>query len=99
MRTYRLIVAAFLTAAVTPVLTAPAYGAAGWSVVTSANSTAEDGLAGVSIVSSNDVWAVGSAYSVINGAFQERPLIEHYAGSTWKIVTSPAPAGYPYVEL
>jgi hypothetical protein len=42
-------------------------------------------LSGVAAVSSGDVWAVGSSGS--------GPVAEHWNGSTWSQVTTPAPAG------
>jgi hypothetical protein len=60
-----------------------------WSVVPSPNQgTHSNGLLGVSAASSNDVWAVGY-YHTDNGSFHQ-PLVEHWDGSAWTIVPSPA---------
>jgi hypothetical protein len=50
-------------------------------------------LSGVSAVSATDAWAVGS-YGISSGA--EVPLILHWTGKAWKVVTSPAPSGAKY---
>jgi uncharacterized membrane protein len=42
----------------------------------------------VTCASAGDCWAVG--FSSVNGNGQ--PLIEHYAGSSWAIVSSPNPS-------
>src|SRR5205085_8696320 len=47
-------------------------------------------LGGVAAVSANDVWAVG--YS--GCCDRANSLIEHWDGSTWKIVPSPNPGAY-----
>ena len=65
----------------------------GWSVTPSPNVSDQNGLAGVAIVSPGEAWAVGGAYSVINGASQERPLTEHLTGGAWQVVPAPAPSG------
>src|SRR5262249_46375021 len=62
--------------------------APGWQIVPSPNqSTSLNGLFGVAAVSSNDVWAVGHYANDIASASQ--PLIEHWEGTIWSIVTSP----------
>ncbi len=62
----------------------------GWSTVSSPNpSTSYNTLNGVAAVSANNVWAVGS----YNNSTTSIPLIEHWNGSTWKVVTSPAISG------
>jgi hypothetical protein len=54
-----------------------------WSIVQSPNaSTEQNVLAGVAVVSSNDVWAVGN-YGDGSGA---AGLIEHWDGSSWSVV-------------
>ena len=58
-----------------------------WSIVSSPNSQLPiNQLRGVTAISSNNVWAVGSA-SVLGGA--TNTLIEHWNGKKWKIVASP----------
>lgn len=61
-----------------------------WSKVKSPNPNPySDELSGVAAVSSTDVWAVGSAgYSTPAGA---KTLIEHWDGTAWSPVSSPAP--------
>jgi hypothetical protein len=49
------------------------------------------GLAGVSVVSPTNVWAVGE-YNATSG--NDRTLIEHWQGSGWKIVASPNPSRF-----
>jgi hypothetical protein len=41
----------------------------------------------VTCLSAGDCWAVGAS---VNGTGQ--PLIEHYAGSSWAIVSTPSPS-------
>lgn len=48
---------------------------------------------GVAATSASDVWAVG--YSTDQTTGNDITLIEHYAGSSWSIVTSPNVAGTP----
>jgi hypothetical protein len=47
-------------------------------------------LSAVDVVSSKDVWAVGSYTDATNNAF---PLTEHWNGATWSVVSSPAVSG------
>ena len=59
----------------------------GWRVVVSPNASSKHNeLDSVSGTSSRDVWAVGRYQPSVG---QERTLIEHWDGSTWKIVPSP----------
>ena len=44
------------------------------------------------VVSSSDVWAVGTYLNSSNGLFFT--LTEHWNGSTWSVVTSPSPGSY-----
>ncbi len=58
-----------------------------WSIVKSPNvGTGDNILNGVAVVSSNNVWTVGSS---INSAGSGRTLIEQWNGSQWNIVKSP----------
>lgn len=60
-----------------------------WSVVTSANSSSPaNQLFGVTAVSANDVWAVGSSQPNNNTT---QSLAEHWNGSSWSVVASPNP--------
>lgn len=59
-----------------------------WTIVVSPNIKAmENGLSGVTAVSSHDIWATGTAFNLPGNTSQT--LIEHYNGSTWTIVASP----------
>ena len=49
-------------------------------------------LASTAVVSSNDIWAVGS---YIADCFHETTLIEHWNGSSWSVISNPNPA-YTY---
>jgi hypothetical protein len=76
------------------------WNGASWSIVESPNPTGayESFLNAVAASSATDIWAVG--YSVGNNPnTYEVPLIEHYDGSSWTIVTSPFPAPSDYNAL
>ncbi len=58
-----------------------------WNVVSSPNvGSAANLLFGVTAIASNDVWAVGY-YQNDSAAF--RTLIEHWDGTSWKVISSP----------
>lgn len=79
--------AAALTALV---LLAPAALAqtAPWALVTSANaSPGNNQLNAVASITASDVWAVGSAD---NAAGNPQPLAEHWNGTAWAVVATPA---------
>src|SRR4029077_3033917 len=58
-----------------------------WSIVASSNpSTNANVLRGVSVVSANDVWAVGDFVTTTN---IRRTLVEHWDGTAWSVVVSP----------
>ena len=60
-----------------------------WQVVPSPSSSSEaDNLQSVSVVSAKDIWAVGTIYA--GGSSVYDPEIEHWNGSKWSIVASPA---------
>src|ERR1700730_19404483 len=62
----------------------------GWSAVSSPSAgTSSNCLNGLAAISASNVWAVGS-YGNGNGGF---PLVEHWNGSTWKVVASPNVSG------
>lgn len=63
-----------------------------WSVVPSATPTnsVENMLTSVVAIAANDVWAVGHYSTSASGA---QPLIEHWNGSAWQIVSSPPVPG------
>ena len=68
-----------------------------WLADTTPNvGTTDNALAGVAVISSTDVWAVGF-YTDTNGV--GNTLIEHYNGSAWSIVSGPNPGtGGSYLE-
>jgi hypothetical protein len=64
-----------------------------WTIV--ANPTISQGdsvLSGVAAIAANDIWAVGSISSLTPTppVTQNQPLVEHWDGSIWKVITSPA---------
>jgi hypothetical protein len=70
--------------------------AASWQIVASPNSTANDGLGAVAVVSPSSVWAAGTAYGTSSNS---TGLIEHYNGSAWSISATPALSGARYTYL
>ena len=63
-----------------------------WNIVPSPNVNQHDNyLTAVSAVSANNVWAVG-LYEPFSGPLN-RPLIEHWDGAQWSIVSAPTPPG------
>src|SRR5579884_34686 len=68
-----------------------------WSIVSSpAPNGSQDQLYGVVAISASNVWAVGY---YVNSQFVEQPLIEHWNGSAWSIVSSQAPNGTTQDQL
>lgn len=64
------------------------YDGTSWSVVTSPDpGTGINQLVGVTVVSTSDVWSVGDYTASYGGVLQ--PLIEHYNGTSWSVVSSP----------
>lgn len=61
-----------------------------WTVASNPNpSSSENGLNGVVAISASNVWAVGQY--IPDGSGNTEPLIEHWNGSTWAVVSSPIP--------
>ncbi|MFL5589435.1 MAG: hypothetical protein ACJ8DI_17550 [Ktedonobacteraceae bacterium] len=61
-----------------------------WTVASNPNpSSSENGLTGVTAISATNVWAVGQYMP--NGSGNTEPLIEHWNGSIWTVVSSPSP--------
>ena len=60
-----------------------------WSVVHTPNPAAGSNLHSISAVSSNNVWATGTVFYTSNGA-EYNSLVEHWNGTSWKIVPSPS---------
>ncbi len=68
------------------------WNGSGWSIVNSPNpGSGEDFLMGLAVISASDVWAVGS-YEINSGPIF--PLTEHWNGSHWSVVKSPARSTY-----
>jgi hypothetical protein len=95
MRTIRYAIVRTLSAATAlavPLLTGvtPAY-AASWQVVASPDPAGGryNDLTGVSGTSASDIWSVGMEFVNSSHSF---PIIEHYNGSAWSLVTSAEPA-------
>lgn len=63
-----------------------------WSVVSSPNAGGVNQLTAVTAISAADIWAVG-AYSPVVGSSTILTLIEHWDGTSWKIVSSPNNGG------
>ncbi len=63
-----------------------------WKVISSPSiNSLENQLSGISALSANDMWTVGSATDNNTGSVQT--LTEHWNGTQWSIVSSPNPAG------
>jgi len=61
-----------------------------WSVVSSSGpGLVINILNGIAAISANNVWAVGDDADSATPSAQYRPLIEHWNGSSWSVVTSP----------
>ena len=61
-----------------------------WSVVSSPSpGLGEDVLTGVTALAPNNVWAVGFYATDLNTDRPTKTLIEHWDGSSWKVVSSP----------
>jgi len=79
-----------VAAGLSPLLLAPAAQAqtAPWTVVASPNaSTGNNQLNAVASISASDVWAVGSAE---NSLGNDQLLAEHWDGTAWSVVPTPA---------
>ncbi len=61
-----------------------------WSVVASAGpGLASNTLSAVAAISANNVWAVGDSSNSVGPHAPYSPLIEHWNGKAWSVVTSP----------
>lgn len=58
---------------------------ASWQIVPGQS----ENLAGVAVISANDIWAVGSQKAGLPEPYQSRSLVEHWNGSAWSVVSSP----------
>jgi hypothetical protein len=56
-----------------------------------ANGAVDSELLAVTAISENDVWAVGWSQEPNGPPYVKRSFIQHYDGSSWKIVPSPNP--------
>jgi len=62
-----------------------------WNIVTSPNTPSPNNfLNGVSVITANDIWAVGGSS---RGTRMANPLAEHWDGARWGIVPVPQPPG------
>jgi hypothetical protein len=62
-----------------------------WHVITApAPGANENEFSAIAGTSSSDIWAVGYAFS---GPADDRPLVEHWDGQSWKVVASALGAG------
>jgi hypothetical protein len=67
-----------------------------WSEVAGLNPGGRHGtrLEGVSALSADDVWAVGTYATAARGPDSQRPFIEHWDGTSWKLMRTGRPAGH-----
>ncbi|MGB8344370.1 MAG: hypothetical protein WCD86_05770 [Ktedonobacteraceae bacterium] len=62
-----------------------------WSIISSPNTgTPNNLIAAITAISTSDAWVVGSA-DTTNGQ-NTQPLLEHWNGTQWKLVTAPTPS-------
>jgi photosystem II stability/assembly factor-like uncharacterized protein len=65
-----------------------------WSVVPSSSpGNGQNVLLGVTAIAPNDVWAVGFFVAAVNQDRPQKTLIEHWDGTSWKVVPSPNVGG------
>src|SRR6266496_1953391 len=67
-----------------------------WSFVPADQVSINNVLDGVAVVSSDDVWAVGS--KEVGGGSRDHSLIEHWDGSRWRAVRIPDPPGADFLH-
>lgn len=63
-----------------------------WTVAQGANAGIDGFLYGITAVSADDVWAVGSLTTSGTGGDSQQALIEHWNGSSWSMVGNPGSA-------
>ena len=92
----RWVVTASLVAALTSIVavstqTPSQAASSGWNIVTSPSSspTADDILLGSSCADSFSCWAVGVTINNISSNSTFTPLVEHWSGSSWALVSTP----------
>jgi hypothetical protein len=64
-----------------------------WSIVKSANTAEPTALNGVTAISATNAWAVGNGFNNVHDTSAtdaNRAVIEHWNGTAWSIVASPA---------
>ncbi len=69
---------------------------ASWSFVPADQVSINNVLDGVAVVSTNDVWAVGS--KEVAGGSRDHSLIEHWDGTRWSAVPIPDPSGGDFLH-
>src|SRR5260370_10248424 len=74
-----------LSGHIIPSHAAPASSQSSWNIVPSPNGGVSNVLASITVVSTNDVWAVGT-YTLSSGVVQT--LTEHWNGNAWNVVPS-----------
>jgi hypothetical protein len=70
---------------------APLALAAGPASVSASLSVINSSLSSVSCTAANDCIAVGAVQEMRSGSFQFFPLAEHWNGSAWTVLPTPAP--------
>jgi hypothetical protein len=71
-----------------------------WSIVLSPNFHWGNALVGATVISTDNVWAVGYYYTDDTGSLTST-LVEHWNGKQWSVVSSPTPTNdeqYPLVS-
>ena len=79
--------------AVTRFTLAMHYNGTAWSIVKTVNTAEPTGLNGVTAISANNAWAVGNGFNNVHdvtASVANKAVIEHWNGTAWSIVTSPA---------
>jgi hypothetical protein len=69
------------------------YNGTAWSIVKTVNTAEPTGLNGVTAISANNAWAVGNGFNNVHdvtASVANKAVIEHWNGTAWSIVTSPA---------
>lgn len=67
-----------------------------WSFVPADQGSVDDVLDGVAVVSSDDVWAVGSTATIQSR--RDHSLIEHWDGTRWSALPIPDPPGVDFLH-
>ncbi len=77
------------------------YTGTSWKIVSTPSPAGAAGaiLYAVSAVSATNVWAVGQYWTSGGACGSDCPLVEHWNGHKWKVVSSPRPSGAADAEL